>query len=42
MEACIDTFGAHRCRFENNLPMDKVMCSYPVLNAFRHGRWRIR
>jgi predicted TIM-barrel fold metal-dependent hydrolase len=33
---CIDHFGAHRCMFESNFPVDKVSCSYTVLwNAFK-------
>jgi L-fuconolactonase len=36
MVACIETFGATRCMFESNFPVDKAMCSYPVLwNAFK-------
>jgi L-fuconolactonase len=36
MAACIETFGAERCMFESNFPVDKAMCSYPVLwNAFK-------
>jgi len=36
MEACIEAFGANRCMFESNFPVDKAMCSYPVLwNAFK-------
>jgi L-fuconolactonase len=36
MEACIEDFGARRCMFESNFPVDKGMCSYPVLwNAFK-------
>jgi len=36
MEACIEDFGAPRCMFESNFPVDKAMCSYPVLwNAFK-------
>jgi predicted TIM-barrel fold metal-dependent hydrolase len=31
MEACIEAFGAQRCMFESNFPVDKAMCSYPVL-----------
>ena len=35
-EFCIDTFGAERCMFESNFPVDKFSCSYPVLwNAFK-------
>ena len=36
MEALIEDFGAGRCMFESNFPVDKAMCSYPVLwNAFK-------
>jgi L-fuconolactonase len=36
MEACIETFGPDRCMFESNFPVDKGMCSYPVIwNAFK-------
>ena len=36
MEACIEDFGANRCMFESNFPVDKAMCSYSVLwNAFK-------
>ncbi len=36
IEACIEVFGAERCMFESNFPVDKGMCSYPVLwNAFK-------
>jgi len=36
MEACIEDFGANRCMFESNFPVDKGMCAYPVLwNAFK-------
>jgi len=36
VEACIEAFGAERCMFESNFPVDKVYCSYPVLwNAFK-------
>lgn len=32
----IELFGAHRCMFESNFPVDKAMCSYVVLwNAFK-------
>jgi predicted TIM-barrel fold metal-dependent hydrolase len=34
--SCIEAFGADRCMFESNFPVDKGMCSYPVLwNAFK-------
>jgi len=33
---CIERFGVTRCMFESNFPVDKGMCSYPVLwNAFK-------
>ena len=36
METCIETFGASRCMFESNFPVDKGMCSYvSVWNAFK-------
>jgi L-fuconolactonase len=36
MDIAIDAFGAARCMFESNFPVDKGMCSYPVLwNAFK-------
>jgi predicted TIM-barrel fold metal-dependent hydrolase len=36
VETCIEMFGAHRCMFESNFPVDKGACSYPVLfNAFK-------
>jgi predicted TIM-barrel fold metal-dependent hydrolase len=36
VEACIETFGAERCMFESNFPVDKGSCSYAVLwNAFK-------
>jgi predicted TIM-barrel fold metal-dependent hydrolase len=36
LETCIEAFGARRCMFESNFPVDKAMCSYPVLwNAFK-------
>jgi len=36
MIACIEAFGPNRCMFESNFPVDKAMCSYPVLwNAFK-------
>lgn len=35
-EFCINTFGASRCMFESNFPVDKESCSYHVLwNAFK-------
>ena len=36
IEPCIDAFGARRCMFESNFPVDKVSCSYNVLwNSFK-------
>ncbi len=36
MQSCIEMFGSDRCMFESNFPVDKGMCSYPVLwNAFK-------
>ena len=36
MEACIEDFGAARCMFQSNFPVDKAMCGYTVLwNAFK-------
>jgi L-fuconolactonase len=36
VEACIEDFGAGRCMFESNFPVDKGACGYPVLfNAFK-------
>ncbi len=36
VETCIEAFGPARCMFESNFPVDKGMCSYPVLwNAFK-------
>ena len=33
---CIEAFGAERCMFESNFPVDKVSCSYTVLwNCFK-------
>jgi len=35
-EFCIQQFGAERCMFESNFPVDKISCSYDVLwNAFK-------
>jgi predicted TIM-barrel fold metal-dependent hydrolase len=35
-KACIELFGAKRCMFESNFPVDKAMCSYAVLwNAYK-------
>ena len=36
METCIETFGAGRCMFESNFPVDKGMCSYvSCWNAYK-------
>ncbi|MGE0486984.1 MAG: amidohydrolase [Gammaproteobacteria bacterium] len=36
VETCIEAFGAARCLFESNFPVDKHACSYRVLwNAFK-------
>jgi L-fuconolactonase len=36
VEKCVELFGAARCMFESNFPVDKAMFSYPVLwNAFK-------
>jgi L-fuconolactonase len=36
VETCIESFGANRCMFESNFPVDKAMCSYAVLwNSFK-------
>jgi L-fuconolactonase len=36
VETAVELFGAGRCMFESNFPVDKGMCSYPVLwNAFK-------
>jgi predicted TIM-barrel fold metal-dependent hydrolase len=36
VDTCIQAFGPDRCMFESNFPVDKAMCSYPVLwNAFK-------
>jgi len=36
VDTCIENFGANRCMFESNFPVDKGACSYPVLfNAFK-------
>jgi L-fuconolactonase len=35
-ETCIEHFGAQRCMFESNFPVDRASCSYAVLwNAFK-------
>ena len=36
IETCIEAFGAERCMFESNFPVDLGSCSYAVLwNAFK-------
>jgi predicted TIM-barrel fold metal-dependent hydrolase len=36
VNACIEAFGAGRCMFESNFPVDKQSCGYPVMwNAFK-------
>ncbi len=36
VETCIEAFGAERCMFESNFPVDILSCSYDVLwNAFK-------
>jgi predicted TIM-barrel fold metal-dependent hydrolase len=36
MEACIELFGAERCMFESNFPVQKRWCGYGVVwNAFK-------
>src|SRR5260370_27266869 len=36
VDACVENFGANRCMFESNFPVDEGACSYPVLfNAFK-------
>jgi predicted TIM-barrel fold metal-dependent hydrolase len=36
VETCIDLFGAERCMFESNFPVDKISSGYGVLwNAFK-------
>lgn len=36
IESCIEAFGAHRCMFESNFPVDSAAGSYAVLwNAFK-------
>jgi predicted TIM-barrel fold metal-dependent hydrolase len=31
VEVCVERFGAHRCMFESNFPVQKRWCSYGVL-----------
>jgi predicted TIM-barrel fold metal-dependent hydrolase len=36
VETAIELFGAHRCMFESNYPVDAATCSYRVIwNAFK-------
>ena len=36
IETCIEAFGADRCMFESNFPVDALSCTYDVLwNAFK-------
>ena len=36
VETCIENFGAHRCMFESNFPVDKMGIGYRALwNAFK-------
>jgi L-fuconolactonase len=36
VEVCVEAFGADRCMFESNFPVDKRSCSYAVLwNAYK-------
>jgi predicted TIM-barrel fold metal-dependent hydrolase len=36
IETCIEAFGAKRCMFESNFPVDGVTCTYPILwNALK-------
>lgn len=38
LETCIEAFGAERCMFESNFPVDSRVCSYSVLwNAFKRA-----
>src|SRR5688572_14256543 len=37
VETCIEAFGAERCMFESNFPVDLGSCSYATLwNTFKH------
>lgn len=37
-DTCIEYFGADRCMFESNFPVDKASCSYTILwNAFKRA-----
>jgi L-fuconolactonase len=38
IETCIEAFGAERCMFESNFPVDMGSCDYATLwNAFKHA-----
>jgi predicted TIM-barrel fold metal-dependent hydrolase len=38
IETAIEAFGADRCMFESNFPVDGASCSYAILwNAFKHS-----
>lgn len=38
VETCVETFGARRCMMESNTPVDKGICSYPLLwNALKRS-----
>jgi predicted TIM-barrel fold metal-dependent hydrolase len=35
-ETCIEHFGAERCMFESNFPVDRASCTYTIQwNAFK-------
>jgi L-fuconolactonase len=37
METCIEKFGADRCMFESNFPVEKMAVGWGTLwNAFKH------
>lgn len=41
-EVCLETFGAGRCMFESNFPIDRTGCSYGVMwNAFKRMAQRL-
>ena len=36
VETCVEVFGANRCMFESDFPVDSATCSYRVLwNVFK-------
>ena len=40
IETCIEAFGAGRCMFESNFPVDRFGATYPALwNAFKRIAW---